>query len=315
MYRSIDDFRGAIERDRAYGLAWSGLADALSILEFYHYPAPDGAPDPLDAARRAVALAPGSGPAHASLGIILSIRQDGSAALRELERAIALAPSYAEPHAWLGWLHVLRGSPDAGLVRAARAVELDPLAPAFRAYLAETHLARGNAALALAEAEWACGIQPEYGLAHFMTGLAHHHLARPAEAREALEIALPLVPAGGTPSHAEIHAALAVVEAAAGDMEAARQRLACVRETGHAFSLGLAHAALGETEAALDAFETVRDWRSFSTEHFRYFFPETLGPIREHARGRAIVRSLDRRWGRDGSPESRAGFTLSSGGP
>jgi TolB-like protein len=53
MYRSIDYFRGAIERDRAYGLAWSGLADALSILEFYHYPAPDGAPDPLDAARRA----------------------------------------------------------------------------------------------------------------------------------------------------------------------------------------------------------------------------------------------------------------------
>lgn len=301
MYRSIDYFRRAIERDEAYGPAWSGLADALSILEFYHYPAPEAAPDPIDAARRAVALAPRSGPAHASLGIIQSIRQDGPAALRELETAITLAPSYAEAHAWLGWLHLLRGCPERALSVARRAVELDPLAPAFRAYLAETYLTLGRGGLALEEAVRAREIQPGYGLAHFMAGLALHHLGRQDEAREALEAALPLVPAGGTPSHAEIHATLGVVHAAAGDAAAARERLERVRDAGHPFSIGLAHAALGETGAAFDAFETTRDWRSFSTEHFRYFFPAVLGPMRRDARGRAILRMLDRRWGRDAS--------------
>jgi TolB-like protein/DNA-binding SARP family transcriptional activator/Flp pilus assembly protein TadD len=299
MYRSIDYFQRAIERDPDYALAWSGLADALSLLEFYDYPPPVSAPDPMSAARRAVELAPASGPARASLGIILSIRQDGPAALRELEAAAELAPSYAESHVWLAWVHLLRGCPDQALEPARRAVELDPLGPALRAYLAETWLALGEPREALGEARRARQIRPAYGLAHFMEGLVLYHLGRLPEAESALEAALALVPPGGTPSHAEVHAALAIVRAAGGDPAGARQRLAPIREAGDVFCSGLVHAALGEVDQSFAAFERVRDWRSFSTEHFRYFFPEVLGPLRNDARYRHILSELDRRWGRD----------------
>src|SRR5690606_37433415 len=75
MTRAIEYFQRAIDRDPSYALAWSGLADALSLLEFYDYPSPTGAVDPEEAARRALDLDPALGAAHASLGIIQSIRQ------------------------------------------------------------------------------------------------------------------------------------------------------------------------------------------------------------------------------------------------
>lgn len=297
MFRAIDYFQRAIGRASDYALAWSGLADALSLLEFYDYPAPPSAPDPLDAARRAVKLAQSSGAAHASLGTILAIRQDGSAALRELETAVSLAPGSAEPYAWLAWVHLLRGHADLAIAPARRAVELDPLAPALRAYLAETWLALGNMREALGEARRGRRIRPEYGLTHFVEGLVLHHLGRNAEAAAALQAALELVPPEGTPKHAEVHALLALVEIASGSPALARQRLGPIRDAAHAMAEGLVLAALDETEAAFVAFGRVRDWRSFSTENFRYFFPDVLGPLRQDERYRRILRDIDSRWG------------------
>lgn len=299
MYRSVDYFQRAIERDAGYALAWSGLADALSLLEFYDYAPPSSAPGPMHAALRAVELGPDLGQAHASLGIIRSIRQQGSSALSELEKAIELAPSHAEAHAWLGWVHLLRGCPGEALAAERRAVELDPLAPAFRAYLAETHLANGELREALREAVRAREIQPEYGLAHFMEGLALFHLRRLAEAEAAMEMALELVPPWGTPCHAEVHALLAVIRVAAGDHAAARARLARIDGAAHPFSRGLVLAALGDVDGAFSSFERVQYWDSFSAEHFRYFFPRVLGPLRADPRYHRVRRDIDHRWGRD----------------
>ncbi|MGK7313029.1 MAG: BTAD domain-containing putative transcriptional regulator [Candidatus Longimicrobiales bacterium M2_2A_002] len=294
--RAIDYFQRALDRDRRYALAWSGLADALALLEFYDYPAPTTDVGPLEAARQAVELAPDLGQGHASLGIIHSIRYQGPAALRELGRAVQLAPSYAEAHVWLGWVHLLRGAPEQALAPARRAVELDPLAPAHRVYLAETWLANGEPEAALAEAERARRLQPEYGLARFVEALVLHHLGRADEAEHAARATLDLVPPAGTPSHPEIRALLAAIRAATGDTAGARTILEEIRESGHAFSIGLALAALGETDAALDTFARVADWRSFSTEHFRYFFPRAMGPLRDEARYRELLEQLDSRW-------------------
>lgn len=297
MYRSVDYFQRAIERDPGYALAWSGLADALSILEFYNHAPPPSAPGPLQAALRAVELGPDLGQAHASLGIIRSIRRQGQAALVELEKAIELAPSHAEAHAWLGWVHLLRGCPSEALAAERRAVELDPLAPAFRAYLAEAHLANGEPREALREAVRAREIQPEYGLVHFMEGLILYHLRYLPEAESALERALGLVPPRGTPSHAEIHAVLAVIHVITGDRAAARARLARIDGATHPFSRGLVLAALGDVDGAFSAFEQIREPDSFSADHFRYFFPEVLGPIRADPRYYRVRRDMARVWG------------------
>ena len=299
VVRSIDYFRGAIDREPGYALAWAGLADAVSVLEFYDYDVPPGAPEPLETARRAVELGPELGQARASLGIIHSIRQQGPAALRELNRAIELAPSYAEAHAWLAWLHLLRGTPEEAVEPARRAVQLDPLAPAYRAYLGEVLLAKGEPERALEATMRAREIQPEYGLPHYVEGLVLHHLGRLDEARAALERAHRRVPPTGTPCHPEVIAALAVVEIAAGHGDAAERLVARLEEYDHPFSVGLGYAALGQTERAFRWFARVDDWSSFSTEIFRYFFTAVLGPLREDPRFLRILRELDRRWAND----------------
>lgn len=296
MHRSVEYFQRAIERDSRYALAWSCLADALSLLEFYDHAAPPSAPGPMEAALRAVELGPEFGQARASLGIIRSIRHQGAEALSELEKAVELTPSHAEAHGWLGWVRLLQGRPTDALPSAQRAVELDPLAPAFRAYLAEAHLAAGMTAEALREAVRARQIQPEYGLAHFMEGLVLYHVGRLPEAEAALETAVGLVPPWGMPRRAEVHAALAVVHVDAGDEAAARARLARIDGTAHPFSRGLVLAALGELEEAMAAFERVRSWGSFSVDHYRYFFPRALDPLRSDPRYARLREVIDRTW-------------------
>lgn len=297
MHRSVDYFQRAIRRDADYAYAWAALADSLSLLEYYDHDAPVSAPGPMEAALRAVELGPELGQARASLGIIRAIRQQGAAAMAELETAIQLAPSHAEAHAWLGWLRLLQGNPTEALAAARRAVELDPLAPAFRAYLAEAYLAIDMPRQALREAVRARQIQPEYGLANFIEGLVLYHLGRLAEAEAALETALGLVPLWGVPRHAEVHAMLAVMRAASGDHAAARARLARIDGAAHPFSRGLALAALGDIDDAMVAFERVRSWDSFSVDHYRYFFPRELGPLRADARFARLREAIDDTWG------------------
>ena len=295
--RALDYFEQAIEQDPSYALAWAGLTDALSLFEFYGHVLPSDAPEPMEAARRAVELGPDLGETHAALGILHSIRLEGPEGLRELKRAVELTPSYAETHIWLGWVHLCLGRPAEALGPAQQAVALSPLAPAFRVYLAEIYLANGVEEEALREARRAREIQPEYGLAHFMEGLVLYHQRRLAEATTALRNALPLLPPQGTPTHAEVRAVLAVTHAASGDDAQARELLAQIEETHAPFSAGLVCAALGKTDAAFDAFERVRDWSSFSTEHARYFFPDVLGPLRETPRYEQLLREVGRSWG------------------
>jgi hypothetical protein len=57
------------------------------------------------------------------------------------------------------------------------------------------------------------------------------------------------------------------------------------------------HAALGDSDAAFDAFERVRTWGTFETEHIRYFFPDVLGPLRNTPRYDALIRRVNRAWG------------------
>lgn len=299
--QAIDFFQGAIERDSSYGLAWAGLADALSLLTYYDYAIPDSVPPALEAAGRAVELAPELGQTHASLGIAHSLRQEGPAALQELERAIGLTPSYAEAQSWLGWVRLMTGSPEQAVRPAEEAVELDPLAPAYRAYLSEIRLANRDLEGALPEARRAAELQPEYGFAHFMEGLTLYHMGRHAEARSALERAKPMVPPRGTPSHVEIDAALALVRIAAGDRAGAREVLANLAgrsdDPDARFATGIIHAALGDLDAAFDALGQVEAWGSLSNENLRYFFPDALADLRSDARYPALLGQVDRAWG------------------
>ena len=296
-------FRAAIDLHEEYAVAWAGLADALDMLRFYDYAPPEGSPEPVDAARRALAIDPECGEGWAALGIAHSLRQEGPEAVHALERAIELRPSHGEAYAWLGWVYLLTGRPGEAATMGARATEIDPLAPAYRVYLAESLLAHGESERARVEARRAVEIQPEYGLARFILALVEYHRGDLEAARAALEGTAAAVPSGGTPRHSEIRALEALCQPE-GDREAAvRARLAALesappplRDSG---SIGLLHAAVGEWDAAFDDFTAVRIWRDFAVEHVRYFFPAILGPMREDPRFADLLATIDAAWGVD----------------
>jgi hypothetical protein len=141
-----------------------------------------------------------------------------------------------------------------------------------------------------------------------MEGLVLHHQQRHTAAASSLQQALALVPPRGTPTHDEVRAVLGATHAVSGDATRARELLAQIDAVEAPFSAGLMHAALGDPQAALDAFERVEDWGSFETEHVRYFFPDALGPLRNDPRYDALIQTVDRSWGvtPDGQPRPTA---------
>jgi DNA-binding SARP family transcriptional activator len=297
---AVNHFRAAIDLHEDYAAAWAGLADALDMLRFYDYAPPEDAPTPLAAARRALEIDAESGEGWAALGIGHSLRQQGPEAVEALERAIELRPSHGEAYIWLAWVRLLTGHPDDALAVGRRAIEIDPLSPAYRAYLAEIWLANGELERASIEARRAVEIQPSYGLARYMLAVVEYHRDDRPAARSALGGTAAAVPSGGTPRHAEIRALEALCRVDDEREAAIRGCLAALdaapgpaRDAG---SVGLLRAALGDVDAAFEAFEDVRVWRDFSVETVRYFFPAELGPLRADPRYPGLIAAIDDAW-------------------
>jgi hypothetical protein len=93
-----------------------------------------------------------------------------------------------------------------------------------------------------------------------------------------------------------VNAVLAVIAASSGNQASARARLARIDGAAHPFSRGCVLAALGDHDGAMDAFAHVRNWGSFSVDHYRYFFPTELGAIREDPRYARLGETIDLAW-------------------
>jgi tetratricopeptide (TPR) repeat protein len=122
-------FEQAIEHDSAYALAYSGLADAYTLLSAGYYgnmPAMRAVTHALPAAQRALELAPDLAEAHASLGLIHHNQGDLVAAQAALERALALNPGYTMAHVWHGLVLTTQGRYRDAEVRNREALRLDP---------------------------------------------------------------------------------------------------------------------------------------------------------------------------------------------
>ena len=297
MHAALGYFRRAIDQDAGYALAWAGLAEAISLLEFYGFDAPAEAPAAIEAATRAVRLGPDLGESHAAKGIAHAVREEGADAVRLLEHAIELAPGYAEAHIWLGWVLLCLGRPRKALAAAKRALQLNPLAPAVRVYLAEICLACDDEQEAYHHARRAREIQPGYALAHFTEGLVLHHLQRYEEAASALRHALGHVHRRGSPTEAEVRALHGIILIALGDEPSARVEVAAIDAELDPFPAALAAAALGETDAAFALLAEALSTGTLRPEFVRYYLPDVLGPLRRDPRFGALLSDLNNRWG------------------
>lgn len=117
---TLRHFRLAAVLDTSFALAYVGVADVHAM----GYQTGDEARASL---RRAFALDPDLGEAHATLGLVRMLQDwDWDGAAEALRRARTLAPDYAPAHQWTATLQMFRGDPEAALVSLDRALAVAP---------------------------------------------------------------------------------------------------------------------------------------------------------------------------------------------
>jgi serine/threonine protein kinase/Flp pilus assembly protein TadD len=134
LFTSIRYFEDAVDRDPRFALAWVGLSDAYSLLNDYEdVKGKETLLKARQAVERALKLDERLAEAHASLGIILMLRDwDWSGAEKEYKLAIRLNPNYATAHHWYSEWCVCRGKIGEAIAEISRAVEIEPLSAAIQ---------------------------------------------------------------------------------------------------------------------------------------------------------------------------------------
>jgi TolB-like protein len=128
---AITYFNQAIDKDPGYALAYSGIADAYSVLPSYGEDPNDAIPKSDAAAAKALEFDPTMARPHAVLGANkMTFHWDFAGGEAELRKALELDPSDATAHQWLGeQLGYIGGRAQESIEEANRAHQLDPLSP------------------------------------------------------------------------------------------------------------------------------------------------------------------------------------------
>ena len=174
--KAVEYFQQAIEKDPTYALAYSGLADAYSLLENYWFVSPQEAfPKAKAAALKALELDDTLAEAHTSLAwVAQNYDRDRATAEREFQRAMELNPSYPTAHYWYGfWFLASLGRFDQGLAEAKRAQELDPLSLPTNRGVGQTLLAARQYEQAIEQLEKTIELDPEWDAPHADLGRAY----------------------------------------------------------------------------------------------------------------------------------------------
>ncbi len=128
---AIQKFESSIKRDPKFALAYTGLADAYSILASYsleYVPPKEGFPKAKTAAERALSLDDHLAEAHASLGLVKFYYEwDWNGAEAEFKKALELNPGYAQAHQYYADFVKSFGRFDEALEEMKKALTLDPL--------------------------------------------------------------------------------------------------------------------------------------------------------------------------------------------
>jgi adenylate cyclase len=189
-------FRKAVEADPEFALAWSGLADACGLLPLYSAtPAEEILPEARAAAERALALDPGLGEVHASLGNVAQREWNWREADSEFRRSIELSPGYATAHHWYGLLLRFQRRQAEALKELQLALELDPLSLPVHMALGSLYGYSGQEERALEIYRKAIEMDPSYVIVHNNLAALHLTFGRFEEALAELEIVASLDPA------------------------------------------------------------------------------------------------------------------------
>lgn len=175
LWKSIEFFNQAIEKDPGYALAYAGEAQAWSLLSVYNGASPaDSYPQAEAFARKALALDANCAEALVGSGSFKARYQfDVRGALKDYERAIQLNPNDSTAHHWLGGdCFAATGQHAREVAELKRALELDPLSLIINSNLGVAYNRAGRFEEAVAQFRKAVQMDDRFYPAHREYALA-----------------------------------------------------------------------------------------------------------------------------------------------
>jgi len=175
LQAAISYFTRAIAGDPKYALAYSGLADAYSVLPFFGANPSECSPKSNAAARKALELDPNLAHPHAILGTNeMQYDWDFAGGETEFKKAIELDPNDATAHQWYAEnLATLGGREQDALAEINKAHELDPDSPVIRRVIGSILVSARRYDAAISVCKQLENEDPAFALAHDCLGYAY----------------------------------------------------------------------------------------------------------------------------------------------
>ena len=188
IYRALDYFQQAIQKDVEYAPAYAGVADAYTAMRSSYAAPSEVMPKAKAAALKAVALDETLPEPHVSLGgVLMFYDYDWPNAEREFQRALDLRPSYAEAHDYYAMFLVANRRFQAAVDEILRARQLDPVSGLIAADAAWVFYLKRDYDQFMEHAKAAVELAPNFWLGHLQLGLAYEKKGDFARALQELE--------------------------------------------------------------------------------------------------------------------------------
>jgi serine/threonine protein kinase/Flp pilus assembly protein TadD len=263
LYKGIEHFRQAIERDPTYALAYAVLGDSYLPLGYYCYLSPrDAFPKAKAAAEKALAIDPALSEARAVLaGTKLLFEWDWSEAAKEIRAAIELSPN--NPRAWQNLAEhlIVAGRIAEATTAARRTLELDPLSLTANVMLAMSFHYGCQSDEAIEQCRKTLEMDPHFYPARLNLGMAYQQKGALSQAVAELQEARRL-----SPNSSLALGTLGAAFASWGKEEEARKILRELEEAAQQkyvpqTLVAAIHVGLGETNRAIACLEKAGEER------------------------------------------------------
>ncbi|MGH9949754.1 MAG: tetratricopeptide repeat protein, partial [Pyrinomonadaceae bacterium] len=189
LEKAVINFKSAIEKDDRFALAYSGLADAYSVLQYYQGSrSAEFINKATPYAVRAEELDDQLAEAHSSLAFVNEGSWKWAEAEREYLRALELNPNYSSALLRYARFEVRVPKRDAeGLARIKRAVEIEPSSAVISDNLSQMYLSQGKVDLALDQATKTVELDPNFSFGWIDLAYAQLKKGQTAEALTSAE--------------------------------------------------------------------------------------------------------------------------------
>jgi serine/threonine-protein kinase len=266
LRKAVEFFEKSIAEDARYAPAYSGLADAYSLLSHYGVLPPAQVwTKAASNAASAVLLDDELAEGHTSLAHVKATQDwDWHGSELEYRRAIALDPRLATAHHWYAVSCLVPlGRLDDALQEVQFAQTLDPVSKIISRDTARVYYYRREFEAALEECDRTIERDPYFSGAYWILGLVQEQLGDFQESAAAFQRGIQLLP-----EHPLMRAALGRLFALSGKPAKARQVLREMKDISSKrylcpFESAMIHLALGQLDASFECLGKAKEERCF----------------------------------------------------